>query len=116
MSFPTRLAQPRKQQRLSERRFADLVGPHVNQIKRHETGDARPPPDPPVNSPPALHIGLDALVFEEPDRGVDPDLRRQFEALCQFTPQESASARTVLEALILRHTAAKLSRKSTDAA
>ncbi len=38
------------------------------------------------------------------------DLRLQFEALSQFTPEEKAVARIVLESLILKHDASRYSR------
>jgi transcriptional regulator with XRE-family HTH domain len=110
MNFPARLAQLRKQQGHSQQRLADLVGLHVNQVRRYEAGTAQPTLDALVSLARALHVSLDALVFEEGERGPDPDLRLQFEALTQFTPEEKAVARTVLESLILKHDASRFSR------
>jgi hypothetical protein len=52
----------------------------------------------------ALRVSGDALVFEERERGPDPELRLHFEAVSQFTPAEKAVAQ-VLEPLIPKHTA-----------
>ncbi len=49
-------------------------------------------------------------MFDEGERGPDPELRLQFEAVSQFTPEEKAVARTVLESLILKHDAGRFSR------
>ncbi|WP_197046836.1 hypothetical protein [Paucibacter sp. KBW04] len=39
------------------------------------------------------------------ERGPDEDLRLQFEAMSQFTPEEKQVARAVLEGLLLKHAA-----------
>ncbi len=121
MNFPARLTQLRKAQGYSQQRLADVVDLHVNQIRRYEAGSAQPTLDALVSLARALHVSLDALVFEEGERGPEPELRLQFEALSQFTPEEKAVARTVLESLILRHNANRFSRDAspgdrTDAA
>ena len=114
MNFSTRLAQLRKQQGHSQQRLADLVGLHVNQVRRYEAGSAQPTLDALVSLARALHVSLDALVFDEGERGPDPELRLQFEAISHFTPEEKAVARTVLESLILRHDAGKFSRTAAE--
>jgi transcriptional regulator with XRE-family HTH domain len=110
MSFPARLTQLRKDQGYSQQRLADAVGLHINQIKRYETGSAQPTLEALVKIAKSLHVSLDALVFDEDERGPDDDLRLQFEALSQFTPEEKAVARIVLESLILKHDASRFSR------
>jgi transcriptional regulator with XRE-family HTH domain len=112
MSFPARLAQLRKAQGYSQQRLADAVDLHVNQVRRYEAGAAQPTLDALISLARALRVSLDALVFEEGERGPDPELRLQFEAVSQFTPEEKAVAREVLESLILKHTANRFSRPS----
>ncbi len=112
MNFPARLTQLRKARGLSQQRFADLAGLHVNQIKRYEAGTAQPTLDALVNLAQALHVSLDNMVFDEGERGPPDELRLQFEAISQFTPEEKEVARTVLESLILRHTANRFSRSA----
>lgn len=58
---------------------------------------------------------LDNMVFEEEERGPPDELRLQFEAISEFTPEEKEVARTVLESLILRHTANRFSRSPQQA-
>jgi transcriptional regulator with XRE-family HTH domain len=113
MSFPARLAQLRKAQGYSQQRLADAVDLHVNQVRRYEAGTAQPTLDALIRLARALRVSLDALVFEEGERGPDPELRLQFEAVSQFTPEEKAVAREVLESLILKHTANRFSRPAT---
>jgi len=112
MSFPARLTQLRKAQGYSQQRLADAVDLHVNQVRRYEAGSAQPTLDALISLARALHVSLDALVFDEGERGPDPELRLQFEAVSQFTPEEKAVAREVLESLILKHDANRFSRAS----
>jgi transcriptional regulator with XRE-family HTH domain len=67
--LPRRLTQPRKARGLSQQRFADLAGLHVNQIKRYEAGTAQPTLDALVNLAQALHVSLDNMVFDEGGAG-----------------------------------------------
>jgi len=112
MNFPARLIHLRKQKGLSQQRLADLVCLHVNQVRRYEAGTAQPKLDALVSLAQALHVSLDDLVFNEGERGPDNELRLQFEAITQFTPEEKAVARTLIESLIIRHTAAKFGQNA----
>ena len=114
MSFPARLTSLRKQQGLSQQRLAELVDLHVNQVRRYEAGTAQPTLEALVSLARALHVTLDGLVFDENERGPSDDLRLQFEAVSQFSPEEKAVARAVLESLILKHDAGRFSRPRDD--
>jgi len=103
MNFPTRLALLRKNQGYSQQRLADAVGMHINQIKRYETDAAQPTLEALVKLAKALHVSLDALVFEEDERGPGDDLRLQFEAVSQLLEGEQAVVREVLEGLIIKY-------------
>lgn len=50
-------------------------------------------------------VTTDWLLFEDAERGPDEDLRFQFEAMSQLTPEEKEVARAVLEGLLLKHVA-----------
>ena len=91
MSIRDRLIVLRQQRKLTQQEMADLVGLHVNQIRRYETGHAQP--------------SLDELVFDESERGPDQDLRLQFEAISQFDDEDRLVAQAVLEGLILKYQA-----------
>jgi transcriptional regulator with XRE-family HTH domain len=109
MDFPTRLIQLRRQHNLTQQVLADAVAIHVNQIRRYEAGSAQPTLEALVKLAKALHVSLDDLVFGEQARGPDEDFRLRFEALRDFTPEEKKVAREILDSLILKHTANRLS-------
>jgi transcriptional regulator with XRE-family HTH domain len=105
MHFPARLIQQRKAADLTQQGLADAAQLHVNQIRRYEAGTAQPTLDALIRLAKALHVSLDALVFDADERGPDDDLRLQFEALSQFNAEEKKIARAVIDGLILKHTA-----------
>lgn len=113
MPFPERLATLRKAKALTQGALADRIGLHISQIRRYEAGDSQPTLDVIRKLAIALSVSADVLVFEEGERGPDDDLRLQFEAVSQFTPEEKAVAREVLESLILKHTANRFSRAAS---
>ncbi|GAA5526199.1 hypothetical protein Maes01_02798 [Microbulbifer aestuariivivens] len=56
-----------------------------------------------------LHVTLDELVFAEGERGPDTSFRMQFEALSGFSEEEKKIAKELLDILILKHAANRLS-------
>ncbi len=48
-------------------------------------------------------MSIDALVFEEGERGPDDELRLAFEALATFDPEDKAMATRIIQGLILQH-------------
>lgn len=110
MDFPKHLVQLRKERNMTQQALADAIGLHVNQIKKYEAGTAQPTLKALINLAKALHVSLDRLVFGESERGPDEDLRLQFEALSQFSPEEKAVVRVLLESLILKHDANRFNR------
>ena len=112
MDFSTQIIQLRKERNMTQQALADAARLHVNQIKKYESGTAQPTLKALINVAKALHVSLDNLVFGSEERGPDEDLRLQFEALSQFTPEEKAIVRVLLESLILKHDASRFSRAS----
>lgn len=109
MEFPSQLVAVRKRRGLTQQALADDVGLHVNQIKRYETGTSQPTLETLVRLAKALHVTLDELVFAEGERGPDASLRMQFEALSGFSEEEKKMAKELLDILILKHAANRLS-------
>lgn len=109
MDFPARLIQLRRERALTQQALADAVEIHVNQIRRYEAGQAQPTLEALIRLAKALHVTLDSLVFGDDARGPDEDFRLQFEALRDFTPDEKRIAQELLDSLILKHTANRLS-------
>lgn len=109
MDFPARLIQLRRERALTQQALADAADIHVNQIRRYEAGQAQPTLDALIKLAKALHVSLDSLVFGDNARGPDEDFRLRFEALKDFTPTERNVAGELLDSLILKHTANRLS-------
>lgn len=103
--IPTRLVQLRRDLDLTQQEMADRIGIHVNQVRRYESGKAKPSLEVLEKIALTLHVSLDWLVFGEDMRGPDDDLKLQFEALQQFDEEYKKIAKTLLESLILKHNA-----------
>lgn len=112
MDFSTRLIQLRRERALTQQALADAATIHVNQIRRYEAGTAQPTLDALVNLAKVLHVTIDSLVFSDNAREPDSDFRLRFEALKDFTPAERNVAGELLDSLILKHTANRLSAHS----
>jgi hypothetical protein len=66
-----------------------------------KAGSAQPTLDALVSPARALHVSLDALLFDDDERGPhDHDLKLILEAVEQFPPDEKATAKTVLQRLV----------------
>lgn len=105
MSIAANLLRLRRARNLTQPQFADLVGLHVNQVRRYEAGAAQPSLDGLKKIAQALHVSLDELVFEAGERGPNDDLRMHFEAVARMTPEEQQVVRSLLEGMILKHDA-----------
>ena len=115
MDFGKRLAALRKDRSLTQAVLAEKVGCHVTMIRRYEVNETQPTLEVIRKLAIALAVSADTLVFDEHERGPDDDLRLQFEALSQFTPEEKAVVRVLLESLILKHDANRFARGAAGA-
>jgi len=95
--------------------LADATEIHVQQIKRYEAGTSQPSAEAIKKIAKTFSVTADWLLFENDERGPDDDLRLQFEALNQFSPEEKNVARTVLEGLILKHAANQFNKPTAKA-
>lgn len=105
MSFAQRTIALRRERGLTQQAFAEATGIHVQQIKRYEAGTSQPGADALKKIAKCFGVTTDWLLFEDSERGPDDDLRLQFEAMGQLTPEEKGVARAVLEGLLLKHAA-----------
>lgn len=103
MDFPKRLAHLRKERQLTQQALADKVGVHVVQIRRYEAGDTQPTLDVIRKLAVALAVSADTLVFDKNERGPDEELKLQFEAITQFSPEEKKVIKALLEGMIIKH-------------
>jgi len=113
MSFSRRLAAIRKDKKMTQQQMADLIGIHVSQIKRYESGDTQPSLEVLRKIALALNISADLLLFDKEEREPSGDLKMQFEALEQFNDDEKRIAKELLDSLILKHTANRFSQASS---
>ena len=109
MSFALRMISLRRERGLTQQGFADATGIHVQQIKRYEAGTSQPSAEALKRIARCFGVTTDWLLFEDAERGPDEDLRLQFEAMGQLTPEEKEVARAVLEGLLIKHVARKWS-------
>jgi transcriptional regulator with XRE-family HTH domain len=115
MDFPERLATLRKERQLTQQQLADKVDVHISQVRRYESGESQPTLDVIRKLAIALSVSADMLIFDGSERGPDEELRLQFEAICQFTPEEKQVAKAVLESLILKHDATRFQQRTAGA-
>lgn len=115
MSFGQRLIALRRERGLTQQGFADATGIHVQQIKRYEAGSSQPSAEALKKIAKCFGVTTDWLLFEDTERGPDEDLRLQFEAMSQLTPEEKQVARAVLEGLLLKHAARRFADQGPKA-
>lgn len=114
MNFAERLTAARKQQGLTQQQLADRVGVHVTQLRRYEAGTNQPTLDVLRALAIALSVSTDALVFDTDERGPSDDLRLTFEATQRLDPDERTTVRQLIEAILLRHEARRLTQQSAS--
>ncbi|MER2475046.1 helix-turn-helix domain-containing protein [Photorhabdus laumondii] len=115
MDFGKRLVTLRKDRKLTQAALAEKVGCHVTMIRRYEADEVQPTLEIIRKLSRALSVSADTLVFDENERNPDEELRLQFEAISQFTPEEKKVARVLLESLILKHDANRFARNNSRA-
>ena len=93
MSFSQRMIALRRERGLTQQAFADATGIHVQQIKRNEADTSQPSVEALKKIAKCFGVTTDWLLFEDAERGPDEDLRLQFEAMGQLTPEEKEVAR-----------------------
>ncbi len=95
----------RKEKSLTQKQLGELIGVHVSQIRRYESGTSQPTLDVIRKIAIALHVSADKLIFDENERGPDDDLRLHFEAVSKLTPDDKRTVKELLEGMILKHEA-----------
>jgi transcriptional regulator with XRE-family HTH domain len=101
--FSSRLIQFRKAQGFTQQGLSDAAQIHVNQIKRYEAGTAQPTLEALVRLAKALHLSLDALVFDEAERGPSDDMALQFEAVSHMPDEERRIIKALLDGMIIKY-------------
>jgi len=112
MSFPTRFIKLRKEHKLTQHEMADTVGMHITQVKRYEAGQAQPSIEILKKIATAFHITTDWLIFEEGERDLPNNLQLKFEAVSQMSEDDQHTIQSLIDGMILKHTANQLSRSA----
>ena len=107
--FGQRLAALRRQQALTQQVVADRAGVHVTNIRRYEAGKAAPTVHILRNLAIALHVSADALLFDPAERRPADDLALHLEAVGRLDRDEKAAVLAMIESMLLRHEARRLS-------
>jgi transcriptional regulator with XRE-family HTH domain len=97
---------------LTQQALADLVGMHVIQIHRYESGSSQATLEAIrklalalAGEKCGLSVTSDEIVFDADERGPDDQLRLQFEALSRLDDREKEIVMEVLDGLLLKHDA-----------
>ncbi len=111
LRFHERLLSLRKDRGLTQQALAELVGMHISQIRRYESGQSQPTLDAIRKLAITLSVSADMLLFEKDERGPDDDLKLQFEAASRLNPEEKNVIRSVIESIVLRNTVKAAERR-----
>lgn len=103
MSIQQRLIALRRNRELTQQEMANAIGVHVNQIRRYEAGATQPSLDVLKKMAIAMSVTIDSLVFDETERGLDDELKLQFEAISRMSPEEKQVIKALLDGMILKH-------------
>ena len=76
---------------------------HVAHIWRYEAGDSQPTLDVIRKLAIALSVSADMLIFDEDERGLDDDLKLQFEAVSRLEPEQRTIIKELVEGMIIKY-------------
>jgi transcriptional regulator with XRE-family HTH domain len=93
--------------------FKYKTRPRAVWIKRYEAGSSQPSAEALRKIAKCFGVTTDWLLFDDGERGPDEDLRLQFEAMGQLSPEEKGVARAVLEGLLLKHAARRFATEAS---
>jgi hypothetical protein len=63
----------------------------------------------------ALSVSADVLLFDQDERGPDEDFRLRFEALMRLDPDERLVIKELIDGMLLKHEARRLSVRPASA-
>ena len=108
MSFSQRFIQLRKERKLTQQQMADTVGIHITQVKRYEAGQAQPSVELLKKIATAFNVTTDWLIFSEDERELPNELQLKFEAVSQMSEDDQRTIQSIIDGMILKHTATQL--------
>lgn len=111
LNFHEHLVSLRKERGLTQRALSEMLGMHISQIRRYESGQSQPTLNAIRKLALALSVSADMLLFEKDERGPDDELKLQFEAVSRLDAEEKNVIRSVIESIILRNTMKEAERR-----
>ncbi|MBU2019066.1 MAG: helix-turn-helix transcriptional regulator [Bacteroidetes bacterium] len=99
MSFEKRLAELRKEKKLSQNDLAQKAGIHANILGRYERGEAKPSIDVAMKLAEALEVSLDFLVGKE-DIQVDQGIISKILSIQKLPNQDREHILFTLDAML----------------
>ena len=109
MAFSRRFIQLRKDHHLTQQEMADKVGMHITQVRRYEADQAQPSIEILKKISVAFNVTADWLIFEEGERDLPDELQLKFEAVSQMSSDDQRTIQSLIDGMILKHTATQLS-------
>ena len=108
MSIQERLISLRHERDMTQQQMADAIGVHVNQIRRYEAGATQPSIDVLKKMATSFHVTTDWLLFSENERDLPKGLKLKFEAVSQMSEEDQRTIQSLIDGMILKHTATQL--------
>ena len=110
MSFPARLLQLRRDNNLTQPQMADKIGIQITQVKRYDAGQEQPSIELLKKMATEFNVTTDWMVFEDGERDLLDGLQLKFEAVSQMSEDDQHTIQSLIDGMILKHTASQLKR------
>jgi len=108
MNFSKRFVQLRKEHKLTQQQMADKIGIHITQVKRYEAGQAQPSIDQLKKIAKSFNVTTDWMLFDDDERALPNALQLKFEAVSQMSEEDQRTVQSLIDGMILKHTANQL--------
>ncbi|WP_417503124.1 helix-turn-helix domain-containing protein [Marinobacter sp.] len=113
MTFSKQFLKLKKDNKLTQQEMADRCGMHITQVRRYEAGQAQPSIEILKKIALAFNVTADWLIFEEGERALPNNLQLKFEAVSQMSEEDQRAIQSIIDGMILKHTANSLSVSSS---
>ena len=113
MAFSKQFLQLRKDHKLTQQEMADRCGMHITQVRRYEADQAQPSVEILKKIALAFNVTADWLIFEEGERALPNKLQLKFEAVSQMSEEDQRTIQSLIDGMILKHTASQLETTNT---
>ena len=110
MTFSKQFLKLRKDNKLTQQEMADRCGMHITQVRRYEADQAQPSIEILKKIALAFNVTADWLIFEEGERALPNNLQLKFEAVSQMSEDDQRAIQSIIDGMILKHTANQLGK------